>query len=450
MANQFVIDNARIINEAKVFTGSVAVNEGIIEAVFEGNIPEDHPCNTYSRISAEGKLLIPGLIDDQVHFREPGLTHKADILTESSAAIAGGITSFMEMPNTVPNTLTQDLLEEKYAIAAEKSLANYSFYMGASNDNLSEIIRTDPKKVCGVKVFMGSSTGNMLVDDTKVLEGIFAESPTLVAVHCEDETRIRQRTEQFFQRYGEGAAATIHPQIRDAEACYLSSSKAVALARKYNTRLHVLHLSSAKETTLFDSDIPLEKKRITAEVCLHHLWFSDEDYMRLGNFMKWNPAVKSAGDREALWTALLENHIDVVATDHAPHTREEKSRSYFKSPSGGPMVQHLLPAMMRFVREGRLSLTQLVEKLCHNPAVCFQLDRRGFIRAGYHADLVLLDPDASVEVKADELLYKCRWSPLEGEVLPAKVTHTFVNGHLVYENGRFNENVRGQRLLFNR
>jgi dihydroorotase len=450
MLNRFVITDALIINEGKSFKGCVAVNNGIIEAIIEGQMPQNHPCATYERIIAKGKLLLPGIIDDQVHFREPGLTHKAEIFTESRAAVAGGITSFMEMPNTIPNTLTQDLLEEKYEIAASRSLANFSFYMGASNDNLHEVVKTDPKKVCGIKVFMGSSTGNMLVDDTKVLEGIFAESPTLVAAHCEDEARVRSRNLEFMKLYGDDAPAAVHAQIRDAESCFLSSSKAVALAHKYQTRLHVLHLSTAKEMELFESKTPLDQKKITAEVCLHHLWFSDANYARIGNFMKWNPAVKSAADREALWNALLEGRIDVVATDHAPHTYEEKSKPYFGSPSGGPMVQHLLPAMLSLANEGRITITNMVEKMCHNPAIAFNIDRRGFIREGYHADLVLVDPNRSFVVNTDQLLYKCGWSPLQGVRLGATVTHTFVNGRLVFENGHFNEEIKGQRLQFNR
>lgn len=450
MLNRFVITDALIINEGKSFKGCVAVNNGIIEAVFEGQMPHNHPFSTYERIIAKGKLLLPGIIDDQVHFREPGLTHKAEIFTESRAAVAGGITSFMEMPNTIPNTLTQDLLEEKYEIAATKSLANFSFYMGASNDNLHEVVKTDPGKVCGIKVFMGSSTGNMLVDDTKVLEGIFAEAPTLVAVHCEDEARVRSRNLEFMKLYGDDAPAAVHAQIRDAESCFLSSSKAVALAHKYQTRLHVLHLSTAKEMELFESKTPLDQKKITAEVCLHHLWFSDADYERIGNFMKWNPAVKSAADRDALWIALLEGRIDVVATDHAPHTYEEKSKPYFGSPSGGPMVQHLLPAMLSLANDGRITITDMVKKMCHNPAIAFKIDRRGFIREGYHADLVLVDPNRSFEVNTDQLLYKCGWSPMQGVRMSATVTHTFVNGRLVFENGHFNEEIKGQRLQFNR
>lgn len=450
MADRYLIENAQIVNEGKIFQGSVAIANGFIEAVFEGLLMEHNPFATYEKVNAKGKLLLPGVIDDQVHFREPGLTQKGDIFTESRAAVAGGITSFMEMPNTIPNTLSLNLLEEKYEIASARSLANFSFYMGASNDNLPEVVRTDPKNVCGIKVFMGSSTGNMLVDDTKVLEGIFAEAPTLVAVHCEDETRVRSRTLEFMKMYGDDAPALIHAQIRDAEACYLSSAKAVALAHKHKTRLHVLHLSSAKEMELFDAKTPLEQKRITAEVCLHHLWFSDDDYKRVGNFMKWNPSVKTASDRNALWKALLDGKIDVVATDHAPHTWDEKSKPYFSCPSGGPMVQHLLPAMLTLSNQDKINLPEMVEKMCHNPAIVFNIDRRGFIRKGYHADLVLVDPNKSFEVKADKLLYKCGWSPLQGVRMDATVTHTFVNGKLVFENGHFYEETKGHRLQFNR
>jgi dihydroorotase len=356
----------------------------------------------------------------------------------------------MEMPNTIPNVLTQELLEEKYQLAAQKSMANYSFYMGASNDNVAEIVKTDPKNVCGIKVFMGSSTGNMLVDDEESLSKIFANAPTLVAVHCEDETTIRQNLAAFREKYPNGAHAEVHPQIRNAEACYLSSSKAVALAKKCNTRLHILHLSTAIETALFTNEIPLEEKLITAEVCLHHLWFSDKDYAQKGNFIKWNPAVKSEEDRQALWEALRNGKIDVVATDHAPHTFEEKSRPYFEAPSGGPMVQHLLPAMLDLAQNGYLTTEMAIEKLCHNPAKLFNIQKRGFIREGYYADLVLVDPKQSQTVSSENIQYKCGWSPLEGTSLNHQVKYTFVNGEMAYENEKFHEEVRGQRLLFDR
>ncbi|MBG0781686.1 MAG: dihydroorotase [Bacteroidales bacterium] len=443
-----LIRNATLINEGKRFVADLLIRDAFIEKIAEpGSI---HTENDFRIIDAKGLLLVPGVIDDQVHFREPGLTYKADIQSESRAAIAGGITSFMEMPNTIPNVLTQELLEEKYQLAAQKSMANYSFYMGASNDNVAEIVKTDPKNVCGIKVFMGSSTGNMLVDDEESLSKIFANAPTLVAVHCEDETTIRQNLAAFREKYPNGAHAEVHPQIRNAEACYLSSSKAVALAKKCNTRLHILHLSTAIETALFTNEIPLEEKLITAEVCLHHLWFSDKDYAQKGNFIKWNPAVKSEEDRQALWEALRNGKIDVVATDHAPHTFEEKSRPYFEAPSGGPMVQHLLPAMLDLAQNGYLTTEMAIEKLCHNPAKLFNIQKRGFIREGYYADLVLVDPKQSQTVSSENIQYKCGWSPLEGTSLNHQVKYTFVNGEMAYENEKFHEEVRGQRLLFDR
>ena len=408
------------------------------------------------RINARGKYLLPGVIDDQVHFREPGLTQKADIHTESKAAVAGGVTSFMDMPNTVPQTLTQETLKEKYRLGAEKSLANYSFYMGASNDNIDEILKTDPSSVCGVKVFMGASTGNMLVDDPGTLKEIFSRSPLLIAVHCEEEEVIRRNEKAFREKYGDDVPVNAHPLIRSEEACYTSSSKAVAMAREYGTRLHVLHLSTAEEMVLFDEEVPLADKKITAEVCVHHLWFSDEDYDRLGTRIKWNPAIKTAADREALWQALLEGRIDVVATDHAPHSMEEKDNSYFKAPSGGPLVQHSLVAMLDKYHEGKISLETVVEKMCHNPAVIFNIEKRGFIREEYYADLVLVDIDEPSTVGPSEILYKCGWSPFEGHTFRSKITHTFVNGNLTYEaipdllDGQFAEGSRGMRLTFNR
>ncbi len=401
-------------------------------------------------IDARGKWLLPGVIDDQVHFRDPGLTHKGDLYTESRAAIAGGVTSYMEMPNTVPNTLTQELLEQKYRMASEKSLANYSFYMGASNDNLTEVVKTDPRTVCGVKVFMGASTGNMLVDNPDTLEGIFRHSPTLVAVHCEDEETIRSNTNRFREQYGENIPLSAHALIRSREACIKSSSLAVELALKHNTRLHILHLSTADEMALLSNKPSNSGKRITAEVCVHHLWFSDEDYKRLGSRIKWNPAIKSASDREALLAALLDGRIDVVATDHAPHTAEEKSKSYFSCPSGGPLVQHSLVAMLEMSRDEKLSPAMVVEKMCHAPARIFGVDRRGFIRQGYHADLVLVDPESPWTVEPDNILYKCGWSPFEGQTFHSKITHTFVGGHLAWLNDGFDESHLGERLLFNR
>lgn len=452
------ISNVLIVNEGDTFTGSVLVEDGKIRSILrEGDkLPEGIPGPGSIIIDAKGKYLLPGIIDDQVHFRDPGLTHKGDIFTESRAAVAGGVTSFMEMPNTSPQTLTQNLLEEKYRLGAEKSLANYSFYMGASNDNLDEILNTDPALVCGLKVFMGASTGNMLVDDPKALQAIFSRVPFLVAVHCEDEPTIRHNAALFREAYGEEVPLQAHPLIRSEEACYRSSSLAVNMAREYDTRLHVLHLSTAHEMVLFRNDIPLQDKRITAEVCVHHLWFSDMDYHTLGTRIKWNPAIKTSFDREELWTALLDDRIDVVATDHAPHTLEEKSNAYFKAPSGGPLVQHSLQAMLEFAREGKITIPKVVEKMSHAPALCFGVKDRGFIRPGYAADLVLVDMAAIEEVVPGNIHYKCGWSPFEGTEFHSRITHTFVNGTLVYEaspsllSGHFNEEYRGERLIFNR
>jgi dihydroorotase len=401
-------------------------------------------------IDADGKYLIPGVIDDQVHFREPGLTHKAEIYTESKAAVAGGITSFMEMPNTNPQTLTQELLEEKYKRASEVSLANYSFFMGASNDNLEEVLKTNPRNVGAVKIFMGSSTGNMLVDNRVVLEKIFKESKMLIAVHCEDEETVKANAELARQEFGQDVPIKEHPKIRSVEACYKSSSMAIELAKKYDTRLHVFHLSTAKEIELFRNDIPLEEKRITAEVCIHHLWFDDSQYAEKGTHIKWNPAVKSKRDRDQLFQALIDDKLDIIATDHAPHTLEEKDNTYFKAPSGGPLVQHALSAMLEFYHQGKISLEKVVEKMCHAPAVCFQLEGRGFIRKGYAADLVLVDLDNPWEVSKENILYKCKWSPFEGTTFQSKVTHTWINGHLAFKGGHFDESQKGQRLLFDR
>jgi dihydroorotase len=458
MSAGLYIHNALIVNEGKTFTGSVIVKDGLIHSVLgDGErVPEGLVTPHTTSIDAKGKYLLPGVIDDQVHFRDPGLTHKGDIYTESRAAVAGGVTSFMDMPNTSPQTLTQSLLEEKYRLGAEKSIANYSFYIGASNDNLDEILKTDPLKVCGLKVFMGASTGNMLVDDPKALHGIFSQVPFIVAVHCEDENTIRQNAALFRETYGEEVPIQAHPLIRSEEACYRSSTLAVNLALEHGTRLHILHLSTAHEMALFGNEVPLEEKQITAEVCVHHLWFSDMDYDLLGNRIKWNPAIKSAHDREALWTALLDNRIDIIATDHAPHTKEEKANSYFKAPSGGPLVQHSLPAMLDFVHEGKISIERVVEKMCHAPAICFDVKNRGFIRPGYHADLALVDTMAECKVVPDRIFYKCGWSPFEGHTFHSRITHTFVNGTLVFEagpnilDGHFREDYRGDRLMFNR
>lgn len=401
-------------------------------------------------IDASGKYLIPGLIDDQVHFREPGLTHKATIGSESRAAVAGGITTFIEMPNTVPQATNQQLLQDKFNIAEKTSYANYSFMFGGTNDNLEELLKTDPKTVAGIKLFLGSSTGNMLVDNLEVLEKIFSSTKLIISVHCEDEETIKKNIADHVAQYGEQIPIELHPVIRSEEACYLSSSRAIALAKKTGARLHVFHLSTAKETALFRNDIPIEEKQITSEVCVHHLWFSDQDYKEKGTHIKWNPAVKTAADREGLWTALLDDRLDIIATDHAPHTLEEKSNSYLKAPSGGPLVQHALLALLEKVSEKVLSIEKLVEKACHNPAIIFQIENRGFIKEGYFADLVLIDPKAPQTVCKENILYKCGWSPFEGTTFSSSVTHTFVNGVLMYNEGTFNDDVKGKRITFNR
>lgn len=441
----YIIRNANIINEGKIFTSDVLLENGIISKIGFGIKAENA-----TEINAEGKYLFPGAIDDQVHFREPGLTHKGEIYTEAKAAVAGGITSYMEMPNTVPNTLTQELLEQKYQRAAECSLANYSFFMGASNDNIEEVLKTDEKNVCGIKIFMGSSTGNMLVDNEKTLEGIFSRSPMLIATHCEDEATIRHNTELFKQKYGEDIPVESHPLIRNAEACYKSSSMAVALAKNHNTRLHILHISTAKECGLFDNKIPLKQKRITAEACIHHLWFDDSYYKTKGNLLKWNPAVKAASDRDEILKAVLDNRIDIIATDHAPHTWEEKQNNYMKAPSGGPLVQHALPAMLEFYKQGKISLEKIAEKMSHAVADCFQIEKRGYIREGYFADLVLVDLENPWTVTKENILYKCGWSIFEGQQFSSRITHTFVTGHLAYENGKFDESQKGKRMTFDR
>lgn len=450
MRNPILIHNARIVNEGRTFIGSLLISEGLIQQVYEGIPPEGHFPSNAVTMDAGGKILMPGVIDDQVHFREPGLMHKADLATESRAAVAGGVTSFMDMPNTVPPTLTQQLLEEKYALAAQKSLANYSFYMGTSNENIDEVLKTNPETVCGVKIFLGASTGNLLVDDPNAIRRLFAECRILIAAHCEDEDTIRKNSVMYREKYGESVPVELHPEIRSHEACYKSSAFAVNLAKQHGTRLHVLHLSTAGEMDLFDNSLLLNNKKITAEVCVHHLWFSSEDYQRLGSKIKWNPAIKTAVDRDGLFDALLDGRIDVVATDHAPHTIEEKRNNYFKAPSGGPLVQHSLQVMLEFYQQGRISLEKVVEKMCHAPAVCFGVRKRGFIRPGYHADLVLVDLYAKHYVNQENILYKCGWSPFEGFTFNSQITHTFVNGNLVFENGKIYDDTRGQRLLFDR
>jgi dihydroorotase len=442
-----LIKNARLINEGSVEKRDVLVEGDIIKQI------SDHidtmPPNTMI-IDAKNRYLMPGVIDDQVHFREPGLTHKADIGSESRAAVAGGITSFIEMPNTVPNAVTQELLEEKFKIAQKVSLANYSFMIGGTNDNLEELLKTDGRKVAGIKLFLGSSTGNMLVDDEEVLEKIFSSTDLLIALHCEDETTIKNNLDKQKSVYGDDIPMEMHPVIRSEEACYLSSSKAVELAKKTGARIHVFHLSTAKETHLFTNKIPLKEKRITSEVCIHHLTFDDRDYEEKGSLIKWNPAVKSQKDKAGLWKALLDDRIDVIATDHAPHTLEEKDQVYTKAPSGGPLVQHALVVMMEAVKNGKITVEKMVQKMCHNPAILFRIDKRGFVREGYYADLVIVDPNVPQTVNSDNILYKCGWSPFEGQSFSSSVTHTFVNGNLVYKEGVFYGDEKGRRLLFNR
>ena len=445
-----LLKNAKIVNEGKIIHGHILTENEYIAHIFSLSDDISVYESTVKVIDIHHHYVFPGVIDDQVHFREPGLTHKADIYTESRAAVAGGITSFMEMPNTVPNTLTQELLEEKYKIAAKNSAANYSFFMGASNDNLEEVLKTNPHNVCGVKIFMGSSTGNMLVDKKEVLENIFANCKMLIATHCEDEATIIANTEKYKAKYGEDIPISCHPLIRSEEACYLSSSFAVELAKKYNTRLHILHISTAKELTLFDNTLPLKDKRITAEACVHHLWFYDEDYEEKGTLIKWNPAVKTAHDRDAILQGVLDNKIDVIATDHAPHTLEEKSNSYFKAPSGGPLVQHALVAMLELHHDNKISLEKIAEKMSHAVADCFQIEKRGYIKAGYFADLVVVDLNNPWTVAKENLFYKCGWSPFEGTTFQSKVLQTFVNGNLVYNFGDINETMRGKRLTFER
>lgn len=444
--SRILITNANIVNE-----GEVLENDVLIRGQFIERIGKDLSAETADRvIEARGKVMLPGLIDDQVHFREPGLTHKATIYTEARAAVAGGITSYMEMPNTIPPAFTQALLEQKYKIASETSLANYSFFIGASNDNLEEVLKTDIHRVCGLKIFMGSSTGNLLVDDESVLESFFSRFPALIASHCEHEPTIRRNSEEYRARYGDDVPMEFHPLIRSAEACYRSSSFAVGLAKKFGTRLHILHISTARELELFDNTLPLTEKKITAEACVHHLWFNDSDYQRLGTLIKWNPAIKTSGDQRAIFSGVLSDHIDVIATDHAPHTRQEKENPYFRAPSGGPLVQHSLAVMLEFYQQGKISLQKIAEKMAHNPAVLFQVVDRGFIREGYFADLVLVDMDKPWTVDRSNILSMCGWSPFEGQTFRSRVTHTFVSGHLAYCEGVFDESVKGQRLTFDR
>ena len=448
MQDSILIKHAKIVNKGKTILADVLIENGKIEQIGEMLSPQSPSTKI---IEADGLHLLPGVIDDQVHFRDPGLTHKGDTNSETRAAVAGGITSYIEMPNTNPQTTTQEALEAKFVNASKKSLINYSFMMGGTNDNIDEILKTDKKRVAGLKLFLGSSTGNMLVDDEKVLENIFSKTDLLISVHCEDEATIKENTKIYIEKYGEGnIPMSAHPEIRSAEACYISSSKAIKLAKKTGARLHVFHLSTAIETELFSNKLPLEKKKITAEVCIHHLWFEESMYKTKGSLIKWNPAVKSANDRAGLWKALLDDRIDVIATDHAPHTIDEKNNTYLKAPSGGPMVQHALVSMLEFANQGKISIEKVVEKMCHNPAVLFNVDKRGFVKEGYWADLVLVDLSSPWSVNKDNILYKCGWSPMEGTIYKSKVTHTFINGVPVFEKGKILEGNRGMRLEFDR
>lgn len=444
-----LIKNATMVNEGKVVPAHLLIENEKISKIYNVNDDISAMEIAHDVVDISGKYLLPGMIDDQVHFREPGLTHKAEIFTESRAAVAGGITSFMEMPNTTPNTLTQELLQDKYDIAEKVSIANYSFYMGASNDNIEEVLKTDPKTVCGVKVFMGSSTGNMLVDNKETLEELFSKCKLLIAAHCEDETTIRNNMAAYKEKYGEDVPIECHPEIRSEEACYLSSSMAIELAKKHNTRFHLFHLSTAKEIGLLNNTIPLKEKRITAEACVHHMWFCDKDYKEKGTFIKWNPAVKTADDRDKILQGVIDDMIDVIATDHAPHTLEEKQNTYFNAPSGGPLVQHALVAMLEHYHNGKITLEKMVEKTSHAVSDCFNIEKRGFIREGYYADLVVVDMNSPWEVKKDNILYKCGWSPFEGTTFRSKILQTYVNGTLVYNNGQFDDDYRGQRMMFN-
>ncbi|WP_353149187.1 dihydroorotase [Flavobacterium sp.] len=443
----FLIKNARIVNEGIVFEGDVLIENEKIRQIADNISAKSSECVI---IDAEGSFLIPGVIDDQVHFREPGLTHKGDIASESKAAVAGGITSFIEQPNTVPNAVTQELLEDKYQIASKTSHANYSFMMGGTNDNLEEILKTNPKNVAGLKLFLGSSTGDMLVDSSASLEKIFSNTKLLIAVHSEDETIVKNNLAKYKEIYGDDIPVEKHPEIRSVAACYESTVRVIELAKKTGARLHVFHISTAKELDLFTNKIPLEKKQITAEVCIHHLWFTDADYETKGSLIKWNPAVKSQEDKDALWKALLDDRIDVIATDHAPHTLEEKSNPYTTCPSGGPLVQHALVAMMESYSKGKISIEKIVEKMCHNPAKIFKIENRGFIKEGYFADLVLVNPHMPWNVKKENIIAKCGWSPFEGINFKSRVTHTFVNGKLAYANGKVKDIIAGQRLTFDR
>ncbi len=447
MIHTVLIKNAQIVNEGKIVKEDVLVED---DRITEISVSISAKSADTKIIDADGCFLLPGMIDDQVHFREPGLTHKATIETESKAAVAGGITSFIEMPNTVPQATTIDLLEQKFARAAKTSWANYSFMFGGTNDNLKEILKVDKTKVAGLKLFLGSSTGNMLVDDPVVLEEIFSKTDLLISAHCEDEATIKSNLEKFQSEFGDDIPISYHPVIRSAEACYISSSRAIELAKKTGARLHVFHISTEKETHLFSKKKKLADKKITSEVCVHHLWFTKEDYVEKGTQIKWNPAIKTQKDKDGLWKALLEDRIDVIATDHAPHTLKEKENVYTKAPSGGPMVQHALVALLEMYHRGVISLEKIVEKTAHNPAILFEIKDRGVIRKGYKADLVLVDLNAPWTVNDENILYKCGWSPFEGTTFKSRVTHTLVNGILAYENLKFPNRTHGERLTFNR
>jgi dihydroorotase len=446
--SSILIKNATIVNEGKIFISDLLIIDEKISAICPSDLL-NAPTGT-KIIEAKGLLLIPGVIDDQVHFREPGLTYKGDILSESRAAVTGGVTSFMDMPNTNPQTVTIDLLDEKYLIGSENSVTNYSFYLGATNTNIDEVLKVDHSAVCGIKLFMGSSTGNMLVDNENALRDLFAKTPLLVAAHCEDESIIRKNIEIYREKFGENVPVKMHPLIRSREACMKSSTYAVNLAKEYNTRLHILHLSTAEELKLFSNEIPLSQKRITGEVCIHHLWFDDSSYDDLGMFIKWNPAIKTRFDRDALINGVKNNLVDIIATDHAPHTLAEKENTYFRAPSGGPLIQHTLVVMLEMWHRKIFSLEKIVEMMCHNPAILFNIRKRGFIREGYQADLCLIDPANPWSVSKDNLLYKCGWSPFEGQMFSSKVVKTIVNGTIVYDDGVINDNYRGQRLRFDR
>lgn len=442
---RIVIKNAKIVNENSIFESDLLIENNLISKI-DKNISTENA----TVIDAKGNYLLPGMIDDQVHFREPGLTHKGNIASESKAAVAGGITSFIEQPNTVPNATTHEILEQKYDIASKTSFCNYSFMLGGTNNNLEEIKKTNPKNIAGVKLFLGSSTGNMLVDNKKALEDILTHSPTIIATHCEDETTIKNNTEKYLEKYGSKLDATFHDKIRSEEACYISSSYIIDLAKKTNARLQVFHISTGIETSLFTNKIPLKEKRITAEVCVHHLWFSNEDYTTKGNFIKWNPSIKTPQDRNKLWEALLDDTIDVIATDHAPHTLEEKNKPYIDAPSGGPLVQHALVSLLEKYKEGKISLEKIVEKTAHNVATIFQIEKRGFIKEGFYADLVLVNLNQPWKVTQNNILYHCGWSPFENQVFQSEILSTFVNGNLIYNQGKFNDEIKGKRLVFDR